>query len=61
VAAEGADLSAEQREKLGQLYGQLREAYPKSPAVQRIPLDFTVRSFGFELLEREVLSCLLFV
>lgn len=44
-APPGGALSGEQRAGLKALYAQLSAEYPRSAAVQRIPLDFTV-SFG---------------
>jgi hypothetical protein len=47
AAPPGGELTAAQRGTLAEVYRQLAAEYPKSPAVQRIPLDFTVRSLFF--------------
>lgn len=43
IASAGGSWNQEERAKLSSLYHELQEAYPRSLACKRVPLDFKVR------------------
>jgi hypothetical protein len=45
-AADGS-WSAQQRQRLGEVYGALAQQFPSAGAVKRLPLDFKAREKGF--------------